>query len=94
MNPNPVDDKFRAFGWYAQVIDGHDFDEIDNAVNNALASDKPSVIICKTVKGKGVSYMENNYSWHGKAPKDDEYAIAEKELYDAWVKAAEDVKNG
>ena len=94
MNPNPVDDKFRAFGWYAQVIDGHDFDEIDNAVNNALASDKPSVIICKTVKGKGVSYMENNYSWHGKAPKEDEYAIAEKELYDAWVKAAEDVKNG
>ncbi len=94
MNPNPVDDKFRAFGWYAQVIDGHDFDEIDTAVNNALASDKPSVIICKTVKGKGVSYMENNYTWHGKAPKDEEYAIAEKELYDAWVKAAEDVKNG
>ena len=94
MDPNPVDDKFRAFGWYAQVIDGHDFEEIDTAVNNALASDKPSVIICKTVKGKGVSYMENNYTWHGKAPKDDEYAIAEKELYDAWVKAAEDVKNG
>ncbi len=94
MNPNPVDEKFRAFGWYAQVIDGHNFDEIDEAVNNALNSDKPSVIICKTVKGKGVSYMENNYTWHGKAPKDDEYAIAEKELYDAWVKAGEDVKNG
>ena len=94
MDPNPVDEKFRAFGWFAQVIDGHDFDEIDRAVNLALDSDKPSVIICKTVKGKGVSYMENNYTWHGKAPKDDEYAIAEKELYDAWVKAAEDVKNG
>jgi len=94
MNPHPVDEKFRAFGWYAQVIDGHNFDEIDEAVNNALNSDKPSVIICKTVKGKGVSYMENNYTWHGKAPKDDEYVIAEKELYDAWVKAGEDVKNG
>ena len=94
MNPHPVDKKFEAFGWYAQTIDGHDFDAIDEAVNNALASDKPSVIICNTVKGKGVSFMENNYTWHGKAPKDDEYAIAEKELHDAWVKAAEDVKNG
>ncbi len=94
MNPHPVDKKFEAFGWFAQVIDGHDFEAIDNAVNKALESDKPSVIVCKTVKGKGVSYMENNYTWHGKAPKDDEYAIAEKELHDAWVKAAEDVKNG
>ena len=94
MNPNPIDDKFRAFGWFVQVIDGHDFDAIDNAVTAAIESDKPSVIVCNTVKGKGVSYMEHNYTWHGKAPKDDEYAIAEKELYDAWIKAAEDVKNG
>ncbi len=94
MNPHPVDEKFRAFGWFAQVIDGHDFEAIDNAVAEAEKSGKPSVIICKTVKGKGVSFMENNYSWHGKAPKDDEYAIAEKELRDAWIKAAEDVKNG
>ncbi len=94
MNPHPIDDKFRAFGWYAQVIDGHDFEAIDNAVANAEKSDKPSVIICKTVKGKGVSFMENNYSWHGKAPKDDEYLIAEEELRNAWIKAAEDVKNG
>ncbi len=94
MNPHPVDDKFRAFGWFVQVIDGHDFEAIDAAVTAAEQSDKPSVIVCKTVKGKGVSFMENNYTWHGKAPKDDEYAIAEKELKDAWMKAAEDVKNG
>jgi len=94
MNPHPVDEKFRAFGWFAQVIDGHDFEAIDAAVTAAEQSGKPSVIICKTVKGKGVSFMENNYSWHGKAPKDDEYAIAEKELKDAWLEAAEDVKNG
>ena len=94
MNPHPVDEKFRAFGWFATVIDGHDFEAIDNAVAEAAASGKPAAIICKTVKGKGVSYMENNYTWHGKAPNDNEFAIAEKELYDAWMKAAEDVKNG
>ena len=94
MNPHPVDDKFRAFGWFVQVIDGHDFEAIDAAVTAAEQSDKPSVIVCKTVKGKGVSFMENNYTWHGKAPKDDEYAIAENELKEAWMKAAEDVKNG
>ncbi|MBR2900817.1 MAG: transketolase [Clostridia bacterium] len=94
MNPHPVDDKFRAFGWYAQVIDGHDFEAIEEAVANAEKSDKPSVIICKTVKGKGVSYMENNYNWHGKAPKEDEYLIAEKELREAWEKASEELNNG
>lgn len=94
MNPCPIDAKFEAFGWFAQVIDGHDFEAIDNAVCAAEKSGKPSVIICKTVKGKGVSYMENNYSWHGKAPKAEEYAIAEEELTNAYNKAAEDVKNG
>ncbi len=94
MNPHPVDEKFRAFGWYVQEIDGHNFDEIDVAVNNAEKSDKPAVIICNTVKGKGVSYMENNFNWHGKAPKNDEYAIAEEELKAAWEKAVEDVNNG
>ncbi|MBR4950780.1 MAG: transketolase, partial [Clostridia bacterium] len=54
MNPHPVDDKFRAFGWFVQVIDGHDFEAIDAAVTAAEQSDKPSVIVCKTVKGKGV----------------------------------------
>ena len=94
MNPHPVDEKFKAFGWFVTVINGHDFEAIDNAVNEALACGKPAAIICNTVKGKGVSFMENNYTWHGKAPKDDEYEIAKKELYDAWVKAEEDVKNG
>jgi transketolase len=94
MNPHPVDEKFRAFGWYAQVIDGHDFEAIEEAVKNAEKSGKPSVIICKTVKGKGVSFMENNYNWHGKAPNADEYAIAEKELREAWEKAAEELNNG
>ncbi len=94
MNPHPVDEKFRAFGWYAQVIDGHDFEAIEEAVKNAENSGKPSVIICKTVKGKGVSFMENNFNWHGKAPNADEYAIAEKELREAWEKAAEELNNG
>ncbi len=93
MNPHPIDKKFEAFGWYAQVIDGHDFEAIDAAVKNADKSDKPSVIICKTAKGKGVSYMENNYTWHGKAPNADEFAIAEKELTEAWEKAVEELEN-
>lgn len=94
MNPTPLDKKFEAFGWYVQVIDGHNFEEIDNAVNNAYASDKPNVIICNTVKGKGVSFMENNADWHGKAPKKDQYEIAMAELQAAYEKAKENRKNG
>ncbi len=94
MNPKPIDEKFRAFGWHAQVIDGHDFEAIDAAVAAAENSGKPSVIICNTVKGKGVSFMENNYTWHGKAPKDDEYAIAEAELTKSWKEAVEELNNG
>ncbi len=94
MNPMPLDKKFEAFGWYVQVIDGHNFEEIDNAVNNAYASDKPNMIICNTVKGKGVSFMENNAEWHGKAPKKDQYEIAMAELEAAYVKAKENRKNG
>ncbi len=94
MNPHPVDEKFRAFGWNAILCDGHDFEDLERAMNEAECSDKPVAIICNTVKGKGVSFMENNYSWHGKAPNSDEFAIAEKELTDAWMKALEDVNNG
>ncbi len=94
MNPHPVDEKFRAFGWCAIKCDGHDFEDIERAVKAAEECGKPAAIICNTVKGKGVSFMENNYAWHGKAPNSDEFAIAEKELKDACIKAGEDVKNG
>ena len=80
MNPMPLDKKFKAFGWFVQVIDGHDFMQIETAVKRADESDRPSVIVCRTVKGRGVSFMENNADWHGKAPKKDEYEIAFKEL--------------
>ncbi len=83
MNPAPLDKKFEAFGWNAVVIDGHDFDQIDSAVKAAKASDKPMAVIMKTVKGKGVSYMENQCSWHGSAPKTEQYEIGMKELEEA-----------
>ena len=94
MNPTPIDKKFEAFGWYVQSIDGHDFDAIQQAVENANASDKPSVIVCTTVKGKGVSFMENNYGWHGKAPNASEYEIAMAELDKALEEAKEACNNG
>ena len=81
MNPTPHDKKFEAFGWNVITIDGHNFEEIENAVNAAKAcKGKPTAIIANTVKGKGVSFMENKASWHGKAPSDDEFAIAMEEL--------------
>lgn len=83
MNPTPLDKKFEAFGWNTVVIDGHDFDQIDAAVKAAKASDKPMAVIMKTVKGKGISYMENQCSWHGSAPKTEQYEIGMKELEEA-----------
>lgn len=83
MNPNPLDEKFKAFGWNALVIDGHDFDQIAMAVNTAKTSTKPTAVICKTVKGKGVSYMENNVAWHGSAPNAEQYEIGMKDLESA-----------
>jgi transketolase len=81
MNPTPLDEKFAAFGWNVCVIDGHNFDEIAAALANARETKgKPTAIIAKCVKGKGVSYMENQASWHGSAPKDDQYAQAVAEL--------------
>ena len=76
----PVDKKCEAFGWDTVVIDGHDFDEIENALKEAKKSDKPVAIIANTTKGKGVSYMENQVGWHGKAPNDEQYETAVKEL--------------
>ena len=76
----PIDIKFEAFGWHTIVIDGHDFDQIDAAVNEAEKTDKPVAIIAKTVKGKGVSFMENQVGWHGSAPNDELAAKAIEEL--------------
>lgn len=79
--PEPVDEKYRAFGFDVQVIDGHSFDEIEKAFEHAkTVKGKPSAILAKTIKGKGVSYMENVAGWHGKAPNDAEYEIAMREL--------------
>ena len=76
----PLDSKFESFGFDVAVIDGHDFDQIEDALNKAKASDKPFAIIMKTVKGKGVSFMENQVGWHGKATNAAEYEIAMAEL--------------
>lgn len=77
----PIDEKFKSFGWDVQLIDGHDFDSIAEAVAEAKSvSGRPHVIIAKTVKGKGVSFMENQSGWHGKAPNDEQLKQAIKEL--------------
>ncbi len=79
--PAPFEPKFQAFGFETMTIDGHDFDELERAFQAAKAcKDKPFAIIMKTVKGKGVSFMENQVGWHGKAPNKDEYEVALKEL--------------
>ena len=76
----PIDAKFEAFGWHTITINGNDFDEIEKAVNEAKTVDKPVAIIAKTVKGLGVSYMENAVNWHGAAPNDELYEQAMTEL--------------
>ncbi len=84
MNPAPHDEKFRAFGWHVITVDAHDFGELEAAFAEARATKgAPTVIIAKSTKGKGVSYMEDAVDWHGKAPKTEEYEIAMKELKDA-----------
>ena len=81
MSPYPIDEKLKAFGFEVTVVDGHNFDELEAAFAQAKATKgKPFAIIMKTVKGKGVSFMENNAGWHGKAPNDEEYAQAMAEL--------------
>ena len=79
--PEPIDEKFRAFRFDVQVIDGHDFDAIEAAFEHAkTVKGKPSVIIAKTVKGKDVSFMENQVGWHGTAPNAEQYQTAMEEL--------------
>ena len=81
MSPYPIDEKFKAFGFHVINIDGHDFDQIESAYNEArTVKGKPTAIIAKTVKGKGVSFMENKASWHGTAPNDEQHEVAMNEL--------------
>ena len=76
----PVDKKFQAFGWHVININGHDYDAIEAALQEAKTVDKPVAIIAETLKGKGVSYMENAVNWHGAAPNDELYEVAMTEL--------------
>ena len=81
MSPYPIDEKLKAFGFHVEVIDGHDYNQSEAALNTAkTVKGQPTAIVMKTTKGKGVSFMEGQASWHGKAPNDEEYAIAMNEL--------------
>ena len=81
MNSNPIDEKFKAFNWNVITIDSHDYDAILDAVNQAKSTKgKPTVIIAKSVKGKGVSFMENQAAWHGAAPDKEKFEQAIAEL--------------
>ena len=81
MNPTPIDEKFKAFGWHVLHVNGHDFKDLQSAFDQAKKNKKkPTMIIAHTIKGKGVSFMENNYAWHGSAPNDEQYEQAMKEL--------------
>lgn len=80
MSIDPLDKKLEAFGWKVVTIDGHDIEGIYETMEKAKMSDKPFAIIAKTVKGKGVSFMENNAGWHGKAPNDEQFEQALSEL--------------
>ncbi len=81
LNPSPIDEKFKAFGWHVINVDGHDFEALINAIAEAKATKgKPTMIVCKTVKGKGVSFMENEAGWHGSAPSREQCEQALKEI--------------
>ena len=81
MSPYPIVEKFQAFGWHVIEVNGHDYDELFAAYNEAkTVSGKPTCIVAKTIKGKGVSYMENQCGWHGSAPNAEQCELALKEL--------------
>ncbi len=81
MSPYPIDEKLEAFGFDVVNIDAHDFDAIEQAMNHAkTVTGKPCAIVMHSVKGKGVSFMENQAGWHGVAPNDEQYAQAMAEL--------------
>ena len=80
-SPNPIDKKFEAFNFHVITVDAHDFDQLDAAFKEARATKgQPTAIIAKSTKGKGVSFMENQASWHGTAPNDEQYKIAMEDL--------------
>lgn len=87
MNPTPIDKKFEAFNWNVISIDAHDFNQIDAAVQQAKATaGKPTLILAKSIKGKGVSFMENQAGWHGAAPNKEQYEQGIREL-DAYIES-------
>ncbi|MCA9237174.1 MAG: transketolase, partial [Planctomycetales bacterium] len=79
----PVDEKFRAFGWHVEEVDGHDFAALENVLSAANPLDQPKLVIANTVKGRGVSFMENVVKWHHGVPSDKEYAAALREFDEA-----------
>ena len=80
-SPYPIDEKFKAFNFHVINVNAHDFDDLDRAFKEARATKgMPTAIIAKSIKGKGVSFMENEAGWHGKAPNDDEFKIAMEDL--------------
>ena len=80
-SPYPIDEKFESFGWHVITIDGHDFDQLERAFNEAeTVAGKPVAIVQCSVKGKGVSFMEDKVSWHGAAPNEEQYNTAMGEL--------------
>jgi transketolase len=80
MNPEPIADKFVAFGWNVIAINGHDYAAIKDALEAAKKSDKPTCVVASDIKGKGVSFMEGDYGWHGKAPNQEQRDQAISEL--------------
>ena len=81
MSPYPIDEKFKAFGWHVITIEAHDFDQLEKAFNEAeKVMNQPVMIVQKSIKGKGVSFMEDNVSWHGAAPNEEQYNQAMSEL--------------
>ena len=96
MPSEPLDEKYAAFGWNVLQVDGHDLDAIKESFRQARAfrNGKPTVILAKTVKGKGVSFMENQAGWHGKAPNKEQFAQAAAELDAAIARLEGEVHHG
>jgi transketolase len=88
----PVDEKFRAFGWNVEVVDGHDFEQLTGALSGPPSAGKPTLVIANTVKGRGVSFMENVVKWHHGVPSEAEYRQAMDELEQAEAALVEGVR--